>query len=78
MKTLAPAYYMASAERLAATCDRYEAATLDNIANDENAINRAPEFVTRVEAVQAEIEAINKDFPLSLRARFTGNVDFRR
>lgn len=66
------------AERLVATCARYEAATLDNIASDENAINRTPEFVARVEAVQAEIEAINKDFPLSLRARFTGNVDFRR
>lgn len=66
------------AEQLVATCDRYETATLDNIAADEIAIERTPEFVARVEALQAEVEAINKDFPLSLRARFTGNIDFRR
>lgn len=66
------------AERLVATCDRYESATRDNIANDEIAIDRAPEFVARVEALQVEVEAIIKDFPLSLRARFVGNIDFRR
>lgn len=66
------------AEKLIETCKRHISATLDNITNDENAIKRTPEFVARVEAVRAEIESINKDFPLSLRARFTGNIDFRR
>lgn len=66
------------AEKLIETCKRHISATLDNITNNENAIKRTPEFVARVEAVRAEIESINKDFPLSLRARFTGNIDFSR
>lgn len=65
-------------DKLTATCDRYQSLILDNIAADEDAILKAPEFVARIEAIQAEIEAVNKEFPLSLRAHFSGNVTFRK
>lgn len=66
------------ADKLISTCDRYKSIILDNIAADESAILKAPEFVARVEAIQAEIKAVNKEFPLSLMAYFSGNVTFRK
>lgn len=65
------------AEKLITTCNKYKGVIEANILEDQKAIERAAEFVARVEAVKNEIEAINKDFPLSLRARVGGNYDFR-
>lgn len=64
--------------KLLATCDKEKAAILVNIESDKAAINKAADFVARVEAVRSEIEAINKEFPLALRARISGNLEFRR
>lgn len=63
-------------DKLTATCDRYQSLILDNIAADEEAMRIAPEFVARIQAIQAEIEAVYKEFPLSLSAHFSGNVKF--